>query len=79
MRYEKYVREVEELKKTPLPLPLGEEWVKIRVRTAKQCKMCLERGIPVSQENVILSNGIKSCHQIAYFYVKFDDIINLFD
>ena len=77
MRYEKYAKEIEELEQTPLPL--GEEWVKIRVRSAKQYKKCLEHGIPVTNDFIILPDGIKSRHRIAFFYVKFDDIINLFD
>lgn len=75
MRYEKYDKEIEELEKTPLPL--GEEWVEIRVRSAKQFKMCLEHHIKVSERYVCLSNDERKC--LAFIHVKFEDIINLFD
>ena len=75
MRYEKYNKEIEELEDTPLPL--GEEWVEIRVRSAKQYKMCLEHGIKITERYMSLPNGERKC--FASIHVKFEDIINLFD
>ena len=75
MRYEKYEREIKELKQTPLPL--GGDWVKVPVRNAKQFIKCQERGITVYTDNVPTTMGF--CRNFNYICVKFDDIVNLFD
>ena len=73
MRYEKYEKEIEELKRTPLPL--GQEWVRIPIRSAEQFRKCKEHHINMYSDTVNYGNG----HEFWYIYVKLDDIINLFD
>jgi hypothetical protein len=74
MRYAEYIKELEELKKTPLLPP--HKWVKIPIRDAEQFNKCLERGINIMSEEINHGNGF--IRTLYYIYVKFDDIIKIF-
>jgi hypothetical protein len=75
MRYAEYIKEIEELQQTPLPL--GQEWVRIPIRSAEQFRKCKEHRIDMYSDTINHGNG--HVYEIWYIYVKFDDIINLFD
>ena len=75
MKYIEYIKELEELKKTPLPL--GQEWVRILIRSAEQFRKCQEHHIDMYSDTINYGNG--HVHEIWSIYVKLDDIINLFD
>jgi len=75
MRYEEYEKEIEELQKTPLPL--GQDWVRIPIRSAEQFRKCKKHRI--SMHSSTINNGNGYTREIWYVYVRFDDIINLFD
>lgn len=74
MKYAEYIKELEELKKTPLLPP--SKWVKIPIRDAEQFNKCLEHGIDIKSEEINHGNGF--IRTLYYIYVKFDDIINIF-
>lgn len=74
MRYAEYIKELEELKRTPLLPP--NNWVKIPIRDAEQFNKCLEHGIDIMSEEVNHGHGF--IRTLYYIYIKFDDIIKIF-
>jgi hypothetical protein len=50
MRYAEYIKEIEELQQTPLPL--GQEWVRIPIRSAEQFRKCKEHRIDMYSDTI---------------------------